>query len=387
MASSKVSPLGRWEDVLRVERSPAYGLARGAARFGRLRHLLRLPRALAGPASPELEKREQCVHELRQSRLRPLVPRAPKRPPETPAGERPAPGPLVDREIDTSLQLLAHVPFEELQERGWHVQPKHYYWPLNDLAFLRENPGLWLPHRSLAGITVDLAEQEKLGAEGRWIPARAGNGQDKRDRLNEFYWDNNAFPPIDAQVYYGLVRELKPSRVVEVGGGFSTLVLTRAVAANGGDTDVTVIEPDPNPETLGALPEGWKLIPSVVQRAPLNVFSRMTAGDIVFYDGSHCLNTGSDVEWIFFQVLPQLQPGVWIHFHDISWPGDYPMAFVLDEGLSWNEQYVLEAFLAHNDSYRLRFSASMMLSARPDVMEKCFSGLRIGGSVWIEKTG
>jgi hypothetical protein len=124
----------------------------------------------------------------------------------------------------------------------------------------------------------------------------------------------------------------------------------------------------------------------MLQKAPLEIFSSLRSGDILFYDGSHCLSTGSDVEWFFFHVLPTLRPGVWIHVHDIQWPYDYPIGFVLDEGLSWNEQYVLEAFLAHNKSYRLRFSSSLMLASRPDLMKECFTGQRIGGSVWIEKT-
>jgi predicted O-methyltransferase YrrM len=183
------------------------------------------------------------------------------------------------------------------------------------------------------------------------------------------------------------VRELKPSRVIEVGAGFSTLMLARALAANGSDADVTLIEPYPNPELLGNLSRDWRLVRSIVQQAPLEIFGGLGAGDVLFYDGSHCLNTGSDVEWIFFHVLPRLRQGVWIHFHDIQWPHGYPEAQVLDDGLSWNEQYVLEAFLAHNNAYRLRFSTSLMLTSRRSLMTSSFRGEPVGASVWIEKTG
>ena len=60
----------------------------------------------------------------------------------TPDG-RPKPGPLTDREIDAALELVADMPFEELQERGWNVQPNHWCWPLNDVPFLRRHPELW----------------------------------------------------------------------------------------------------------------------------------------------------------------------------------------------------------------------------------------------------
>jgi hypothetical protein len=30
------------------------------------------------------------------------------------------------------------------------------------------------------------------------------------------------------------------------------------------------------------------------------------------------------VNHIVFEVLPRLREGVWVHFHDIFLPGDYP---------------------------------------------------------------
>jgi len=381
--------LGRWEDVLQAERSRAYRVGRAAARFDRLRRFLRLPRAIAHPRPADLEEREKRVRGLRRSWLRRFVPRPAEPSAQTQPGERPAPGPRLDQEIDASLEMLAHVPFEELQERGWHVQPKHFYWPLNDLKFLRENPRLWLGPRPLGGIDVDLPGQRELAQRMAAHMHELQDVKDERPRRppGQFFWNNNSFPPMDAQVYYGLVRELKPARVIEVGAGYSSLILARALAANDKEADVTLIEPHPNPETIGNLTKDWKLIPKIVQLAPLETFGSLGAGDVLFYDGSHCLNTGSDVEWIFFHVLPRLRPGVWIHFHDIQWPHGYPEAQVLDDGLSWNEQYVLEAFLAHNNAYRLRFSTSLMVASRRSLMTSLFRGKPVGASVWIEKTG
>jgi hypothetical protein len=107
----------------------------------------------------------------------------------------------------------------------------------------------------------------------------------------------------------------------------------------------------------------------------------------VFYDGSHCARAGSDVNWMLFEVMPRLADGVWVHFHDIFWPGDYPAPWLLDEGLSWNEQYVLQAFLMHNEAWRVRLAVLLLRSAR----KQALAGMSdprwpyFGASVWLEK--
>ena len=98
------------------------------------------------------------------------------------------------------------------------------------------------------------------------------------------------------------------------------------------------------------------------------VFTRLQPGDVLFYDGSHCVRTGSDVNWMFFEILPLLQPGVWIHVHDLFWPRDYWPEWVFDEGLSWNEQYFVQAFLMHNREYQVRFSASMIYNYKREML-------------------
>ncbi len=135
---------------------------------------------------------------------------------------------------------------------------------------------------------------------------------------------------------------------------------------------------------LGTLPPDWQVVEKPVQLVDPAHFEVLEAGDVLFYDGSHCVRTGSDVNWIVFEVLPRLAEGVWIHVHDIFWPWDYPPEWVLDEGLSWNEQYLLQAFLMNNDAYRVRLAVSMLASIRPHQVNELLRGM-VGGSVWIEK--
>jgi hypothetical protein len=266
------------------------------------------------------------------------------------------------------------------------VQPNNYLWPLNDVPFLRRNPELWVPPRMPRAIEWDLEGQlDLLRHLSRYADELADVRDGPEHRPGEFVWDNGAFGAADAYAYYGLVRDLNPQRVIEIGAGASTLLLARAVQANDGDTHVTVVEPHPRWAVMGQLPPNWDFRHTILQKAGLEMFDELTAGDVVFYDGSHCVETGGDVNWLLFRVFPRLAPGVWIHFHDIFWPRDYPAKWVLHEGLTWTEQYILEAFLMHNAKYRVRLAMAMLALMRRDDMREMFPARPLGWSVWIQK--
>jgi len=386
----------RWERLLDAERTVPYMLALAAARRPWLGRLLGLPGGADAPALT-LAERERRVAAVGRAplvqiayrlagRRRPRSPGARSLPANWPGGP-PAPGPLVDREIDRALAFLGTMAFEELQRRGWHLQPKHFYWPLNDLELLRARPRHWSRSALPRGVYWDVAGQEALAAElAAYGPELAGVPATGPPDAGEFFWDNGLFGGLDAYAYYGLVRRLRPRRVVEVGSGFSSLVLKRALAANGEDAAVTLIEPYPRRDLLARLPAGWELVEKPVQEAGLGAFEELGAGDVLFYDGSHCVRTGGDVNWVFFEVLPRLAPGVWVHVHDIWFPGDYPADWIFDEGFSWNEQYLLQAFLMYNDSFRVRLGVRLLAHERPELVARLFPIDPVGASVWLERT-
>jgi hypothetical protein len=290
------------------------------------------------------------------------------------------------RQIDEALELLRSVPFEEPQRRGWHLQPNHPDWPLNDVPFLRAHPELWLRETVPPEVDWDLDGQVELLRElGAFTGELADVPDGPPDRPGQFVWDNGTFARDDALAYYTLVRHLAPRRVIEVGAGWSSLVLAKAVAANRAPCDVTLIEPSPNRRVLGELPERWNIIEGLVQLVDVGMFETLEAGDVLFYDGSHCVRTGSDVNWIFFEVLPRLRPGVWIHVHDVLWPSDYAPSWVLDNGITWNEQYLAQAFLMGNLEFRVRLAVRMINALRPAEVASVFPDGGPGGSLWIEK--
>jgi hypothetical protein len=313
-----------------------------------------------------------------------------RRAPFTTQGERPSdmPSPkrACDREIEEALDVLRSAPFEELQRRGWHFQPNHYYWPLNDVSFLRRHPEVWVRRSVPAEIDWDMEGQiALLGQISPYFAELSDILDGPPEGPGEFVWGNDAFPRGDACSYYGILRRLAPSRVIEVGAGWSTLVMARALALNDQPCEVTLVDPEPRWEVLGELPRDWRLLEDPVQLVDTAVFEGLEAGDVLFYDGSHCVRTGSDVNWMFFEVLPRLAPGVWIHVHDLNWPWDYPPQWVLDEGLSWNEQYLVQAFLMGNRIYRVRLAMGMLSMEAREEMRALLSEVMFGGSLWIEK--
>jgi hypothetical protein len=54
-----------------------------------------------------------------------------------------------------------------------------------------------------------------------------------------------------------------------------------------------------------------------------------------------------------------LKPGVIVHVHDIFSPRDYPVEW-LERPLFWNEQYLLEAFLTHNNAWEVLLAVNML---------------------------
>ena len=168
---------------------------------------------------------------------------------------------------------------------------------------------------------------------------------------HDFHFDNDRFSGLDAAVLYALVRHLKPRRFIEVGSGFSTLLTALALRRNEADgappSEFVAIEPYPL-EFLDGLDGLTKLIVQPVQEVPLSLFDDLGEGDVLFIDSSHVLKIGSDVQYLFLEVLPRLRKGVIVHVHDIFLPWEYPQEWVMREERFWNEAYLLQAFLTDN---------------------------------------
>jgi hypothetical protein len=79
----------------------------------------------------------------------------------------------------------------------------------------------------------------------------------------------------------------------------------------------------------------------------------LKACDFLFVDSSHVYKFGSDVEFEFSRIYPQLQSGTIMHLHDIYLPWHYPMDWMVNQKRFWNEQYILESFLMFNSEFQI----------------------------------
>lgn len=152
-------------------------------------------------------------------------------------------------------------------------------------------------------------------------------------------WDNTWLPGFDAVALYGMVAKYKPRRYVEIGSGNSTKFVRRAIIEQSPGTKLISIGPGPTTAVESICDEAIRL---PLESAPLDIFSELQAGDILFIDNSHRSFQNSDVTVIFGEVIPRLAPGVIYALHDIFLPWDYPADW---DWRFYNEQYLLMAYL------------------------------------------
>lgn len=130
-------------------------------------------------------------------------------------------------------------------------------------------------------------------------------------------WNQSWFPTLDAAIACALLDQTPPARVIEVGSGHSTRFLARMA----GKGAVTCIDPAPR-AALSGLPVTWEK--ALLSEAHLPLFDALEPGDVAFFDSSHLLWPGLDVDLILNRILPRLAPGVRVHIHDIFLPDPYP---------------------------------------------------------------
>ncbi|MEI7628226.1 MAG: class I SAM-dependent methyltransferase [Bacteroidota bacterium] len=183
-----------------------------------------------------------------------------------------------------------------------------------------------------------------------------------KNSSEKFFVHNPNFGAGDAELYYLLIRNKKPRRIIEIGSGYSTQLCLLALEQNkreGADCELTCIEPFEMP-FLDNLEE-IEVIRKEVQTLPIYLFESLEANDILFIDSSHIIRPGDDLLYIYFQILPILQKGVLIHIHDIFTPRHYPQEWLTKKMRFWNEQYLLEAFLYNNSEFKIMFTLNHLV--------------------------
>lgn len=245
--------------------------------------------------------------------------------------------------------------------------------------------------RAIPGVDLRESEQVAFLDVVRGFYADLPFKDEKVDGLR-YQFANSAFRYTDGIMLNSMVRHWKPRRVIEVGSGHSScMLLDTNEIWFGNSIDCSFIEP--YPELLHSLVKPGdldriKVYPNRVQDVPLSVFEALEPNDIFFVDSTHVSRAGSDVNHILFNILPILKPGVIVHFHDIPYPFEYFEVW-LKEGRSWNEAYMLRAFLQNNHDYEMLMFNSFVNYFHKDYLTERMPLLPLdpGGSVWLRKAG
>ncbi len=271
------------------------------------------------------------------------------------------------------------------------VPPGHFYSPIPALKDIQRRDATLFgsPSRTLPAIDLNEEGQLSLLREIARFYSELPFPVTHTPPLRYFF-ENPNYLYSDAICLFGMLRRLKPSRVVEVGSGYSTAAIL--------DTNdlflekhvrLTCVEPDPSLLRSLLLPgdeDCVEILTRPVQDVPLERFAELQPGDILFVDSTHVVRTGGDVNDLLFRILPALASGVYVHFHDIFYPFEYPKQWIL-EGRAWNEGYALRAFLQYNTAFEIAlfntFLETFHESFFTQKMPLCLRNR--GGSLWLRK--
>ena len=270
--------------------------------------------------------------------------------------------------------------------------PGHYSSPIVDPVEMRMRASELFSYntRTIAGVDLNeafqlmlLSEFEKYYCDVPYSDER-GNGR--------YFYNNGYYLHSDAIFLYSILRHYKPRRIVEIGAGFSSAAMLDAADALG-LSGVNFVFIEPYPDRLKSILRTddylrCTLVDNKLENIDLKLFDDLEENDILFVDSSHVCKTGSDVNKIFFEILPRLKKNVLVHFHDIFFPFEYPQSWVLDwNSFGWNENYLLRAFLMYNAAFEIVFFNTYLEHFHQErfkrTMPDCLNNP--GGSIWIRK--
>lgn len=278
-----------------------------------------------------------------------------------------------------------YVPRRIEQHDYQSARPFNYYdSPFPDAARIHDKAETFFcTERVIPGIDFRCSEQLKLLEEIKKISILPWK-EEPLDDLR-YYYNNGWFSKGCAHALYFMLNFLHPKRIIEVGSGFSTAVMldTNQKCMNN-SIEITCIEP--NPQRLESTLKDTDRVciyKKVLQDMPVDYFKELQNGDILFIDSSHVSKFDSDVNYVFFEILPVLEKGVYIHFHDIFYPFVYPEEWMY-AARPYNEMYLLRAFLMYNSRYSIELFPDMLVKKGYREAERLFDAID-NYSIWIKK--
>lgn len=275
---------------------------------------------------------------------------------------------------------------------GYTIRQFHYYEPLPDFKAITHEEAR--KRRSSTVINWNIETQLELVKRLSVYSTEIKQIANSQYSDSNFDFFNDLYFELDAAVYYALLRELKPTRVIEIGSGYSTQIAAKAIERNqqeGKIGTITCIEPYPS-LMLTESNLDVEIITKRVESIDISFFQQLCAGDVLFIDSTHTVKFGGDVCKEILEILPTIPNGVWIHIHDIFFPYDYPSKWLIEDRRAWNEQYMLEAFLAYNSQFEVKLANHWLSVDYPQEIAQIWSKIlnwkhqtHCCGSFWMRK--
>lgn len=271
-----------------------------------------------------------------------------------------------------------------------------YYSPVPDILDLEQRK-VWNRRSELAGINFRPEAQvaflttlgKEFGHECDWPPNSTGDP-------HQFYTENNTFSYGCAASLHCVLRYFKPRRVIEIGSGNSSLVISAALSLNDQSSksepiEYIIVDPYPRPIIEKGLPGLTQMVKKRVELLDTGFFDELRENDVLFIDSGHTVRIGSDINYLILDVLPRLAQGVIVHFHDVGLPFEYPKVYATNPQFRvfWTEAYLLQAFLCFNREYEILLAMAYLMAERIEAFRSAFpcydpeKHIAMSGSFWI----
>jgi predicted O-methyltransferase YrrM len=292
-------------------------------------------------------------------------------------------GPAFINQVSRSKAFLAR------PQVGSKAPPGHFYSPVVDpdavRGYVEQSRAAGLS--GLHGIDFPLEAMAAFwDAHATFIAAAPF--PETPDGTHRYCYEGGPYPPGDAIVLRTMIAHWQPKRIIEIGSGYSTAcMLDTADELGRDDLSITCIEPYPERLFSRLKPEDQTRLTlhrHGVQDVPIEAFRALERNDILFIDSSHVLKTGSDVHYELFHILPNLAPGVIVHFHDCRFPMEYSDRQIFVKNYSWNEVYGVRAMLMYSTRFEVIFYGSLFAERFPERMAQSAPfRSNPGSALWI----
>jgi hypothetical protein len=151
----------------------------------------------------------------------------------------------LNRVARESAKRVWHRGFLLLERAKIHVTPVHFYVGLPNVAELARNRAHWAKRSSLPGIVMDADEQVRF-LEKTCLPFQAEyTGLSHYSAAAKMNGDFG-YGEIESEALHGIMRSIKPRRVIQIGCGLATHCMLSASKLNETPTEILCIEPYPN---------------------------------------------------------------------------------------------------------------------------------------------